>query len=70
MLGPPPPSPSKYNLLDTELNSPFGGVDYVFFCFRQTHKLYEDEMDSKFIKSRQCSLERSHTVLTEISPEF
>ena len=23
----PPPSPSKYNLLDTELNSPFGGAD-------------------------------------------
>ena len=27
-------------------------------------------MDSKFIKSRQCSLERSHSLLTEINPEF
>ena len=27
-------------------------------------------MDSKFIKSHQCSLERSHTVVTDINPEF
>ena len=27
-------------------------------------------MDSKFTKSHQCSLERSHAVLTEINPEF
>ena len=27
-------------------------------------------MDSKFIKSHQCSLERSHVALTEINPEF
>ena len=27
-------------------------------------------MDLKFIKSHQCSLERSHAVLTEINPEF
>ena len=27
-------------------------------------------MDSKFIKSHQCSLERSPVVLTEINPEF
>ena len=27
-------------------------------------------MDSKFIKSHQCSLEKSHVVLTEINPEF
>ena len=27
-------------------------------------------MDSKFIKSHQCSLERSHVALVEINPEF
>ena len=27
-------------------------------------------MDSKFIRSHQCSLERSPTVLTETNPEF
>ena len=27
-------------------------------------------MDSKFIKSHQYSLERSHAVLTEVNPEF
>ena len=27
-------------------------------------------MDSKFIKSHQCYLERFHAVLTEINPEF
>ena len=27
-------------------------------------------MDSKFIKSHQCSQERSHVVLIEINPEF
>ena len=27
-------------------------------------------MDSKLIKSHQCSLERSHVALTEINPEF
>ena len=27
-------------------------------------------MDSKFINSHQCSLERSHAVMTEINPEF
>ena len=30
ILGPPPPSPSKYNLLDTELNSLFGGQTGYF----------------------------------------
>ena len=37
---------------------------------RHTIKLYKNKMDSKFIKSQQCSLERSHAVLTEINPEF
>ena len=27
-------------------------------------------MDSKFIKSHQCSLEKFHVALTEINPEF
>ena len=27
-------------------------------------------MNLKFTKSHQCSLERSHAVLTEINPEF
>ena len=66
MPGPPPPSPSKYNLLDPELSSPFGGADEVFYCFRQTHKLHKNKMDSKFNKSRQCSLKRSHIALTEL----
>ena len=71
MLGPShPPSVRKYNLLDTELNSLFGGADYVFYCFRQTHTLYKNKMDPKSIKSCQCSLERYHAVLTKINPEF
>ena len=28
---------NKYNLLDTELNSPLAGADEVFYFFRQTH---------------------------------
>ena len=27
-------------------------------------------MDSEFTKPQQCSMERSHAVLTEINPEF
>ena len=37
---------------------------------RHTIKLYKKKMDSKFIKSKQRSLERSHAVFTEINPEF
>ena len=37
---------------------------------RHTIKLYKNKMDSKFINSHQCSLERSHVVLIEINPEF
>ena len=61
----------KYNLLDTELNSPFGEKDEVFYCFRQTHnKLYKNQMNSKFIKLHQCTLEKPHVTLTENNPEF
>ena len=35
-----------------------------------TIKLYKNKKNSKFIKCHQCSLERSHAVLTEINPEF
>ena len=35
-----------------------------------TIKLYENKMDSKFIKSHQCFLERFHAVVTKINPEF
>ena len=35
-----------------------------------TIKLYKNKMDSKFIKSHQWSLKRSHAVLTEINSEF
>ena len=37
---------------------------------KHTIKQYKNKMDSKFIKFHQCSLERSHAVLTEINPEF
>ena len=37
---------------------------------KHTIKLYKNKMDSKFIKFHQCSMERSHAVLTEINPEF
>ena len=61
----------KYNLLDTELNSPFGGqTRYFTILDRCAIKLYKNKMDSKFINSHQSSPERSHAVLTEINPEF
>ena len=37
---------------------------------RHTFKLDKNKMDSNFVKSNQCSLERSHAVLTEVNPEF
>ena len=37
---------------------------------RHTIKLDKNKMDSKFTKSHQCSLERSHAALIEINPEF
>ena len=43
---------------------------YFTVLDRRTIKLYKNKMDSKFVKSHQCSLERPHAVLTEISPEF
>ena len=41
-----------------------------YFRHRHTIKLYENKMDSRVIKSHQCSLERSHIVLIEINSEF
>ena len=41
-----------------------------YFRYRHTIKLYKNKMDSKVIKSNQCSLERSHAVLIEINSEF
>ena len=42
----------------------------MYFRHRHTIKLYQNKMDSKVIKSHQCSLERSHAVLIEINSEF
>ena len=33
---------------------------------RHAIKLYKNKMDSKFIRTHQCSLERSHAVLAEL----
>ena len=54
----------KYNLLENELNSPHleGQAKYFTVSDRCTIKLDKNKMDSKFIKSRQCSLERSHAL--------
>ena len=54
----------KYNLLENELNSPHLEEQAKYFTVsdRCTIKLDKNKMDSKFIKSRQCSLERSHAV--------
>ena len=41
-----------------------------YFKHRQTIKLNKYKMDSKVIKSHQCSLERSHGVLIEVNSEF
>ena len=62
----------KYNLLDSELNSPHleGQTRYFNVLYKRTIKLDKNKMDSKFIKSHQCSLERSHAALIEINPEF
>ena len=43
---------------------------YFTVLNRHANKLYKNKINSKFIKSYQSSLERSHAVLTEISPEF
>ena len=47
-----------------------GQTKYVTVLDRRTSKQDKNKMDSKFIKYHQCSLERSHAVLTEINPEF
>ena len=47
-----------------------GQTRYFTVLDRHTTKLDKNKMDSKFIKSNQCSLERSHAVLIEINPEF
>ena len=61
----------KYNLLDTELESPFGGqTNYFTVLDRSTIKLDKNKTDLKFIKSHQCFMERSHAVLTENNSEF
>ena len=47
-----------------------GQTRYFTILDRHTIKLDEKKMNSKFTKSHQCSLEKSHAVLTEINPEF
>ena len=57
----------KYNLLDNELNSPLEeDTSYFTVLDRHAVKLDKNKMNSKFTKSHQCSVERSH----EINPEF
>ena len=41
-----------------------------YFRHRHTIKLYKHKMDSKVLKSNQCSLERSHALLIEVNSEF
>ena len=47
-----------------------GQTSYFTVLYIHTIKLYKIKIDSKFIKSNQCSLERSQVVLTEINLEF
>ena len=47
-----------------------GQARYFTVLDRHKIKLDKNKMDSKFIKSHQCSLERSHVALTEINPQF
>ena len=47
-----------------------GQTRYFTVLDRRTIQLFKNKMDSKFIKSHQCSLKRSHAVLTEINSEF
>ena len=47
-----------------------GQTKYFTVLDRRTIKLDKNKMDSKFTKSHQRSLERSHVVLIEINPEF
>ena len=47
-----------------------GQTRYCTVLDRHTIKLDKNKMNLMFTKSHQCSLERSHTVLTEINPEF
>ena len=47
-----------------------GQARYFSVLDRHKIELDKNKMDSKFIKSHQCSLERSRAVLTEINPEF
>ena len=41
-----------------------------YFRHRHSAKLTKNKMDSKVIKSHQCSSERSHAVLIELNCEF
>ena len=47
-----------------------GQTMYFTVLDKHTIKLYKNKIDSKFIKSHQCFLERSHAVFSEINPEF
>ena len=47
-----------------------GQTRYFTVLDRQAIKLDKNKMNWKFTKSHQCSLERSHAVLTEINPEL
>ena len=41
-----------------------------YFRHRHSVKFSKNKMDSKVIKSLQCSLEKSHAVSIELNPEF
>ena len=42
----------------------------LHFRRRDTIKLSKNKIDLKFIKSQQCSLEKSHAVSTELNSEL
>ena len=42
----------------------------MHFRRRDTIKLSKNKIDLKFIKSQQCSLEKSHAVSTELNSEL
>ena len=68
-----PPPPSSLNTTSYTLSSTLhleGQTRYFTVLDRHTIELDKNKMDSKFIKSHQWYLQRSHPVLTEFNPEF
>ena len=59
----------KYDLTGTYPTLLFEGW-ICFFRHRHSLKLSKNKMDSKVVKSHQCSLEISHAVLIDLNSEF